>query len=226
MFIDSYDHISFDMWLTLIKSNPEFKEKRNKMFYKDFNPNSLSLDEVSAIIKKHDVETNIMSEQLGLHINSRIIIYNILKELGHKEFTSDNFQYIDYIDEKIQILFKQNPPTLYDENTSNVIRELFHEGKSMNILSNTGFIHGKTLNEVLYQFKLSRYFEFKLYSDEIGISKPNLQAFQLIKERSSSDRILHVGDNPIADGNCSKGNTNISYFQINSNNNSIIDLLK
>jgi len=226
MFIDSYDHISFDLWLTLIKSNPEFKEKRNKMFYKFFNPSSLSLDEVSAIIKKHDVETNIMSEQLGLHINSRIIIYNILKDLGHKEFTSDNFQYIDYIDQKIQRLFIENPPFLYDDNTESVIRELFHEGKTLSILSNTGFIHGKTLDEILSKFKIRRYFSFLLYSDEIGISKPNLQTFQMIKEKCFTTKILHVGDNPIADGQCSKGGTNISYFQINSNNNSIIDLIK
>ena len=30
-----YKHISFDLWLTLIKSNPEFKSKRNLLF-RDF----------------------------------------------------------------------------------------------------------------------------------------------------------------------------------------------
>ena len=221
MLIDSYDHISFDMWLTLIKSNPEFKEKRNKMFYKDFNPNSLSLDEVSAIIKKHDVETNIMSEQLGLHIDSKIIIYNILKDL---QFEFTNFKSIDYIDYKIQQLFILFPPNLYDVNTESVIRELFHEGKSLNILSNTGFIRGKTLDIILTNLKIKRYFEFRLYSDEIGISKPNNLIFDLVKNKVQSSKILHVGDNTFADGKCVE--SNIDYFQINSNNKTIIDLIK
>ena len=36
----NYKHFSFDLWLTLIKSNPEFKKKRNLLF-KDFLLNKI-----------------------------------------------------------------------------------------------------------------------------------------------------------------------------------------
>ena len=32
---EKYHHLSFDLWLTLIQSHPEFKGKRNQLF-KDF----------------------------------------------------------------------------------------------------------------------------------------------------------------------------------------------
>lgn len=34
---NKYKHISFDLWLTLIKSNPEYKIKRNLLFREFFS---------------------------------------------------------------------------------------------------------------------------------------------------------------------------------------------
>jgi putative hydrolase of the HAD superfamily len=49
---------------------------------------------------------------------------------------------------------------------------------------------------------LEEYFDFQIYSDECGFSKPNKKIFDLIhKEMPNMDKtqILHVGDNEIAD---------------------------
>lgn len=35
--MQKFKHYSFDLWLTLIKSNPEFKLKRTIFFYDKFN---------------------------------------------------------------------------------------------------------------------------------------------------------------------------------------------
>jgi putative hydrolase of the HAD superfamily len=42
-----YQHYSFDLWLTLIKSNPYFKIERTKIFHRDFNPAGKSIDDVA-----------------------------------------------------------------------------------------------------------------------------------------------------------------------------------
>jgi putative hydrolase of the HAD superfamily len=105
-------------------------------------------------------------------------------------------------------------------------------------LSNTGFILGQTLNKMFEQnFKihvpglnLNHIFSYKLYSDEIGVSKPHSGAFRAMKtearQRHSvmSHEILHVGDNPFADEMGAK-RAGCDAYLINSNSNKIQDLL-
>jgi len=98
------------------------------------------------------------------------------------------------------------------------------------LLSNTGFIKGITLRKVLKSLAIDQYFDFQLYSDEVGLSKPNQELFQLmIKEALLLNhvplkQIIHIGDNPKADiwGADMAG---ISSLLINSNNTSIIKLI-
>ena len=81
------------------------------------------------------------------------------------------------------------------------------EGKSINILSNTGFINGKTLRKILSFYELEDFISFQIYSDEVGYSKPNNEIFQLVFDQVNKTRetqkkeILHIGDNSIADYN-------------------------
>ena len=56
-----HEHLSFDLWLTLIKSNPEFKNKRNSLF-KDFFEVDCSLEKVSEVIRYYDVLFNNINE--------------------------------------------------------------------------------------------------------------------------------------------------------------------
>jgi putative hydrolase of the HAD superfamily len=58
----------------------------------------------------------------------------------------------------------------------------------------------------LVQLGIDSYFSFKLFSDEIGYSKPNPLAYKTmyqnvlsLKPTIEKHQILHVGDNPIAD---------------------------
>lgn len=221
MFIDSYNHISFDLWLTLIKSNPEFKKSVNEFFYNEFNSAKLDFTEVVTIVKSVDVEMNSLSENTGIHVDSKFIIYNILKRLN-----SSTKNIID-IDKRIQHLFLKNLPSLYDENTLYVLNKLYEIGKSMNILSNTGFIHGQTIEVALDRLKILKYFKFRVYSDETKISKPNPDMFRKVSFFADKPKKLHVGDNPYADGACTRVvNHSFAFFQVNSNSNTIIDLLK
>ena len=223
-----YNHYSFDLWLTLIKSNPFFKQKRNELFHQLLTDEKVKTYELSEydvdnIVREVDVLSNKKSEVTGVHVDSLHMIYDILKRVV--VIDDIPLEFIESFDMKIQELFLQYPPTLYDENTKDVLKRLHEDGCVLNILSNTGFIKGETLGEVLYMLGIRDYFEFTIYSDEVGISKPNVYIFQMVKSASVVNvyDILHVGDNPIADGGSSK--VGIPYFQINSNNKTIEDLL-
>lgn len=215
---------SFDVWLTLIKSNPEFKLRRNSMFFKNFNPCDYNLEKVSEIIRKIDIEGNKMSEITGIHVSSYILIYQILKELGNQNI---NKQILDLIHVRIQSLFLEYQPSLYDKNTAKVLKKLFEDRYYLTILSNTGFITGHTLDIVLHNLGIRQYFQNAFYSDEICVSKPNCNAFFEVQfnYRNQPNKIIHVGDNPIADGGCINV-PGFEYFQINSNDKTILDLIK
>jgi putative hydrolase of the HAD superfamily len=63
------------------------------------------------------------------------------------------------------------------------------------------------LRRVLEYYELSDFFSFQLYSDEIGVCKPNNTAFELVFQKIRQQRtikkkdIVHIGDNQKADYN-------------------------
>lgn len=131
------------------------------------------------------------------------------------------------------LLFNYMPVVYSDETLHSLDKIRQGTNCSFNISSNTAFVKGKTLRKVLTSLGLAPFFDFQIYSDEIGISKPDHQFFKLLLEgvrKISSNKnialtdIVHVGDNPIADiaGALSAG---IRGFQINSNQATIINLL-
>jgi putative hydrolase of the HAD superfamily len=125
-------------------------------------------------------------------------------------------------------------PVVYSPVTIEVLQHLKQRGDcSLGILSNTGFIKGQTLRKVLVKLGLADFFNFQIYSDEEGMSKPNPKLFNLIvqkvkdcnkpKQISLTD-IIHIGDNPAADI-AGANDAGLNSLLINSNNLSILTLL-
>ena len=227
----NFRHYSFDLWLTLIKSNPEFKCKRSAYFYRYFNFQNKSLQEVSQIFRQVDLMCNYINECTGKNIDSDemyLIVINLLND------GKINLQSIDIqsLYAEMESLLFNYLPQVYCNETCKVLDSIKQRsGTTLNILSNTGFIKGQTIRKVLKEIEVEEYFDFQIYSDEVGISKPNGQIFrhvlQVVNKNNSSvnpNEVIHVGDNPIAD---IKGavDAGMAGFLINSNNESISRLL-
>ena len=75
-----YRHVSFDLWLTLIKSNPQFKTKRDLLFKEYFSIDK-SQEEVSGVIRKFDILTNSINEKVGRNFDTYEIYYLMLDAL-------------------------------------------------------------------------------------------------------------------------------------------------
>jgi putative hydrolase of the HAD superfamily len=200
-----YSHLSFDLWLTLIKSHPEFKINRNLMF-RDFFEIDATIEKVSEVIRYYDVLCNNINEKTGLNINTYEIYYLILNALEvdiNKYGTDKLSQFYD----ETERLFMEYKPVLMFSNIKTLFHEITQENKSINILSNTAFIKGRTLRKLLAYYELTDYFKFQIYSDEVGFSKPNNEIFQLVFDevnafkKTEKKEILHIGDNSIADYN-------------------------
>lgn len=201
--IDSYEHFSFDLWLTLIKSNPDFKFKRDSLF-RDFFSIDKDIDEVRKVIRHYDVLFNKISEKTGNHIEREEVFLLMLDALG-KDIDSIGKEELIQFFQEVDGLFLNNMPVLLWENIEGILIEIKAKEKTASILSNTAFIHGDSLRTVLEHLGLAQYFSFMIFSDEVKAAKPNIAVFDIMFNKINGlreinkEQILHIGDNKIAD---------------------------
>ena len=230
----TYKHYSFDLWLTLIKSNPIFKKERALFFHKHLNSSDKSLEEVELIFRKVDLMSNAINQKSGKNLDAEEMYLMVVYELNGSNSIFENLE-MEWLLHKMEQLFFQYIPTIYHPKTISTLKSLKEiPDISMNILSNTGFIKGATLRIALEKIEIAHFFKFQLYSDEVNLSKPNVEFFSLMLEKIYEERksdslvlddIIHIGDNIIADI-YGANRLRINSFQVNSNFNIIADLLK
>ena len=198
-----YRHISFDLWLTLIRSNPEFKNKRNLLFKDYFNIDK-PIEEVALAIRKFDILTNSINEKAGKNFDTFEIYYLILDALGIDIELYSNTHLTEFYSLTDALLMQYKPVLLHDHIPS-LLEKLHGESITMNILSNTAFIKGSSLRKVIAHYGLDRYFSFQLYSDETGFSKPSPNMYQCAYDEVlnigtiAKQEVLHIGDNIVSD---------------------------
>lgn len=223
-----YKHYSFDLWLTLIKSNLQFKTERTKIFQAQYNPLNKSLEEVASIFRQVDLMCNSMNEKTGKNIDADEMYLMVISILNNY---NPSFNHIDvstvYL-EMEQLIFNYLP-YVYCDNTKDTLARLTESGRStVSLLSNTGFIKGVTLRKILRELELDQYLDFQLYSDEHRMSKPNTAFFQLMLDHIDRKKhpvlelheIVHIGDNPVADVHGAR-TLGIHSLLINSNDQTI-----
>jgi putative hydrolase of the HAD superfamily len=228
-----YKHYSFDLWLTLIKSNLEFKTERTKIFHQDYNPGAKSIDEVANAFRQVDLMCNRINEATGKNIDSDEMYLMVISLI-----TDNKLPFCDIdtctLNTNMENLLLNHMPVLYEAVTIDVLDRLKQmSGSTFSLLSNTGFVKGQTLRKILTELNIDKYFDFQLFSDEAGMSKPNPLFFDLMlknidrvnqpKKIALTD-IIHIGDNPTADIKGAKA-AGVHSLLINSNNKSITSLI-
>lgn len=200
--IHNHCHFSFDLWLTLIKSHPEFKTKRVELFSSFFDVDK-PIEDVAKTVKYYDDLCNTINEVTGGNIDTFEIYLMILGALNI-DIKLLNKEKLNEFYIKSEALFLEYKPVIIFENIHDFFDDIKNQGKTINILSNTGFIKGKTMRKFLIHENLDQYIDFHIYSDEINCSKPNPLIFQEVKNKIKDQdipmhQILHIGDNPVAD---------------------------
>ena len=227
-----YQHYSFDLWLTLIRSNPLFKEERTKYFHQKFNHQHKTIEEVAFIFRQVDLMVNAVNEKTGKNIDADEMYLMVISLLNDGMLLLPDINWILLEEEMESLLFK-HLPLVYNNETIKTLQNICQNGKStVSILSNTGFISGKILRKVLKKLNLDSYFDFQLYSDEVGMSKPNPEFFKLMlnqvavirKTDVDLNQIIHVGDNEISDVKGANA-VGIKSLLVNSNNQTIYSLI-
>ena len=228
-----FHHYSFDLWLTLIRSNPQFKTERTRIFHSDFNPAQKSIEEVALAFRFTDLMCNAINERTGKNIDADEMYLMVISQINDNKVNLQALDLDKLLRDMDDLLFC-HPPILYCSETVRVLDHLKAKaGATLNILSNTGFIKGNILRKVLTQLGIHQYFDFQIYSDEVGLSKPNSGLFNLLltsarnankeKDIHLTD-IMHVGDNPIT-GIAGARAAGMNSMLVNSNNVCISNIL-
>lgn len=152
------------------------------------------------IVQSVDKVSDRLNEINGKKVPTERMYRRILQKLGYDPKCVTDDVYTE-IKRKVNDLFMKYPPDFLNGSIQPMLKTLTDEGYHLNISSNTGFIEGKTINATLKNLNISEYFDFCIFSDEIGLSKPSSDFFEKVFEQTSLDKleVLHVGDNLKAD---------------------------
>jgi len=193
-------HISFDLWLTLIKSHPEFKKQRADFLRKEFNPHGFTLADVIEIVQNTDKFCDRINEINGKKIQTELMYKRILLKLGcNPEMINDDL--LAEIKVVGNELFMNYQPEFINTSIRPILDTLRNTGFDLNLSSNTGFIEGNIISCTLKNLNIFDYFNFFVYSDEINASKPSFDFFDKVYEQIcfQKNEVLHIGDNYNAD---------------------------
>lgn len=227
-----YKHYSFDLWGTLIESNPAFKESRTEYFFDHFNREKMSHKEIDDIFRKVSEIHNTTAEVTGMGFSSSEM-YTMVLHLLKYDMENLTLRDIHSIYLIMETLFIKHHPILFP-GTEFVLQKLHDHGATISLLSNTGYARGTTMRTILRILKIHHLFQFTVFSDEIGISKPNIAIFNdmftqvanlnVMREIYRQD-IIHVGDSEKADIKGAQA-AGIDAFKVNSDGATIKNLLQ
>lgn len=194
-------NISFDLWLTLIKSHPEFKMKRAEMIAdSSYNTQGQTAQQIDTLIRNLDKIFDHQNETDGEKIPATLMYQRVLSEIS-KDSNSITKEDAEKIEDEANQLFIEYHPQFVNDNIPTILDTLYNEGKTLNLSSNTGYIEGSTLRIVLDKLNILNYFSFNIFSDEINASKPSYIFFEQVYNHMDVDKaqVLHIGDNEKTD---------------------------
>lgn len=189
---------SFDIWLTLLKSDPEFKQKRNEHLRSTFAP-QYSFADFDRLLRKYDKEADLLSEESGedydfvRRLKLMFEAEGILFEEADSRFTACL--------KRQEELAREHPPVAYHADAPKLLRELARH-MPVAVVSNTGMLPGTLMRDLLAHAGYEHVFSATIFSDEVGASKPSPAIFQEAVRQlgAAPEEIVHLGDNPVADG--------------------------
>jgi len=189
--------ISFDIWKTLIKSNPAYVQLRAERI-----ASALGLDdrvtEVKEAIRLASNRLDDHTDHTGIQhgVEDRLVMTAEIVEaapLGDRGMRT--------LSQELHDLHVANLPSLMEPSLPDTLTALRNMGLEIAVISNTGMSSGKTLRAIFDGLGILTSIDHPVFSDEVGVAKPDPEIFAKLVTISGIEpaSILHVGDNPLAD---------------------------
>lgn len=193
--------ICFDFWETLYVPNPEYRSSQESLVTKMFK--DLDLEDWKSARKGLKSKMDKLAEEVGDAVDA--FDANVELFSGYSYSQEDIYHFLEESNKKF-LLHKPLRTPLHS-----ILAQFLLEGYIIHISSNTIFIKGDLLKEVI----LSDYpsykdqFTFK-FSDNEGKAKPHLSMFTYDDDVKP---LVFIGDNDATDGQCFR--LDIPFLQYN-----------
>ncbi|MBK6737835.1 MAG: HAD family hydrolase [Haliea sp.] len=181
--------ISLDFWGTIAVFNPQYSSARTRYLSDLFG---VSEDEASARYKRVKRDFDHRAEQAGAAVTPLVAVKTLLGECPGNAAS---------ILRDIEQLVRDHPPLLHPE-IPELLMRLNRAGYVVGVSSNTNFLAGKLIQSI---FNLA--WDFAVFSDELGVSKPDPDFFStvVVQVNALSSRtirpgnVIHIGDSAVCD---------------------------
>ncbi|GII99928.1 putative hydrolase of the HAD superfamily [Sediminihabitans luteus] len=190
--------VSLDIWLTLVRSHPEFKGHRNELLRTGLG---LRTDpaEFAAALRAADQRADLLSEASGRDHALADRLGLVLDDLGapHDVLSADLLAHL--LDRQEELALEM-PPQPLDPGLPDVLAATA-QVLPVGVTSNTGMIPGRTMRRLLDACGMLAPLSVLTFSDEVGAAKPAPAIFAATVEgfACAAGDVVHVGDNPVAD---------------------------
>jgi FMN phosphatase YigB (HAD superfamily) len=190
-------HLSLDVWDTLIAPNPEFSEARDRYLSKAL---AMPVEAVRQAYRAVKDESDRAAEVAGAGASSEVIYNRFAEAIGRPDL---NWWPIR---QGLERLLAKYPPKVLPE-TIEALRHAQGRGLGLSIASNTNFLRGEALNDVVLG-TWGVAWDFQTFSDQISRAKPHPRFWKVVTERAwaltgaKPQEILHIGDHKVCDAGC------------------------
>ena len=183
--------ITFDLWNTIFDNK----------FYSDFRLNcfTLFLQKKQIVYDFIDVKNSYKlafylperNYEENEHIYTKDRITKMVDILKIDLTESDK----DFIKKEFEEVMLTDPPSL-KIGVKQTLEELSSDYK-IGLISNTGITPGRIISKVFQEYEILKYFDRKIYSDEVGYYKPHKIIFKTALESLNCipQDAIHIGDN-------------------------------
>jgi putative hydrolase of the HAD superfamily len=185
--------VSLDVWKTLIKSNPEYKPRRDQVVAERLNAD---VREVSRAIRSADVRCDEIADATGRQLGPCERLTAMLSTLR----CDDCATVVERLALEIQELFLEYPVLLKEGDILHSLGEL-RSHRRLALTSNTGFIDAAHMREALRGVGVLALVDVSVFSSEVGAAKPDRRIFDATARSLGLGcaAIVHVGDSFAAD---------------------------
>ena len=192
--------VTFDLWETLIFEREGCSSLRNKLRCKHLAQSFTNLG-IRVTIKQVELAFKELTSYLVKvwetnndvsHIDQLRFIYKFISK-GSSTLEEEWVKELDsaFIFPMFEV------PVYINPDVYSLLNILKKHNRKVGLISNTGITPGVALREFLIKERVSDYFDDMIYSEEVGIRKPNPRIFHLAAEHLGikPEEIVHVGDN-------------------------------
>ena len=189
--------VSFDVWGTLLRSNATYR-KLQRQVIRDAVGFTGTPKQFHTLARQVYAEIDRDTEQSGCHFG---MAERLVRITSRSDATMPSRKALVAVKSELTELQRAHMPHMTEPGLPELFRTLKASGKLLAVICNTNMTDGAVVHEALAHHGLASYLDEEIYSNEIGIAKPDPQIFAALAQRVQVDReqIVHVGDNPITD---------------------------